>query len=133
GPKKAAIGRSCGVGGVGGQRHFGKSGWIGSGRGGRGRTRAPKSGNRKNKRRNGSSAECWGRQAGRRGNWKSGQRGHGEGANRGKTERGNHDDLGMDCETAAHGPLENGVQRNARRFETEKNANTTLVTSDPGD
>src|SRR6266540_3845361 len=39
----------------------------------------------------------------------------------------------MDCETAAHGPLENGVQRNASRFETEteKNVNITLVTSDP--
>ena len=47
GPKKAAIGRSCGVGGVGGQRPFAKNCWLGSGRGGRGRTRAPKSGNRK--------------------------------------------------------------------------------------
>jgi len=37
----------------------------------------------------------------------------------------------MDCETAAHGPLENGVQRNASRFETEKNVNIPLVTSDP--
>src|SRR5712691_6352143 len=75
GPKKAAIGKSCGVGGVGGQRHFGKNCWIGSGRGGRGRTRAPKSENRKSKRRNGSSAECCARRAGRRGNWKSGPKG----------------------------------------------------------
>jgi hypothetical protein len=38
----------------------------------------------------------------------------------GKTESGNHDDLGMDCETASPGPLENGVQRNASHFETDK-------------
>jgi hypothetical protein len=37
----------------------------------------------------------------------------------------------MDSETASDGPLENGVQRNASRFETEKNVNTPLVTSDP--
>jgi hypothetical protein len=60
----------------------------------------------------------------------AGQRGQGEGANRGKTESGNHDDLGMDCETASQGLLENGVQRNASRFETEKNDNIPLVTSD---
>ena len=58
-------------------------------------------------------------------------RGQGEGANRGKTQSGNYDDLGMDRETASHGPLENGVQRNASRFETEKNVNAPLVTSDP--
>ena len=61
--------------GVGGQRHFGKNCWIGSGRGERGRTRAPKSGNRKSKRRNGSSAECCARRDGRRENWKSGPKG----------------------------------------------------------
>jgi hypothetical protein len=35
------------------------------------------------------------------------------------------------CETASQGLQENGVQRNASRFETEKNDNIPLVTFDP--